>query len=167
VFCKVLHWETSAIFSQCCALLCHVIYFENAELLFLPFFFSRIFLVIPECSQYKVLSGIDRHQDYYNIYGKKCDNDLTEDWYRFYGKAGTVMALNCVLTHRCHTDLPGWMKGSLPTVDEGVVLRKVCFHGYGRCCFREIDINVRNCGLFYVYRLKKLTVCHSRYCGSS
>jgi len=154
-------------FSQCCAPLCRVIYSENADLLF-PFFFlfSGFFLVIPECSQYKILSGFDRHRDYYNIDGKKCDSDLAEDWYRFYGGAGTVMARDCVHTHMCHTDLPGWMNGRLPTVDEGVVLRKVCFHGFGRCCYKDVYINVRNCGHFYVYRLKKLIVCHSRYCGS-
>ncbi|XP_020617440.1 fibropellin-1-like [Orbicella faveolata] len=123
--------------------------------------------VIPECSQYKFLSDYDRHRNYYNIYGRKCDNDLTEDWYRFYGQAGTVMASSCVPTHKCHTDLTGWMKGSLPTVDEGVVLRKVCFHGFGICCHRDVEINVRNCGPFYVYRLKKLTFCNSRYCGSN
>lgn len=142
-------------------------YLLNVNLLSFFFFFSGLFLVIPECSQYKFLSDYDRHRDYYNIYGRKCDNDLTEDWYRFYGQAGTVMASSCVPTHKCHTDLTGWMKGSLPTVDEGVVLRKVCFHGFGICCHRDVEINVRNCGPFYVYRLKKLPFCNSRYCGSN
>ena len=140
-------------------------YFGNFDLLSL-FFFAGLFLVIPECSQYKFLNGSDRHRDYY-IVDKKCDKDLTEDWYRFYGQAGSVMASNCVPTHRCNTDLPGWMEGSLPTVDEGIVLRKVCFHGYRKCCYKDVQINVRNCGPFYIYRLKKLTFCSSRYCGSN
>jgi len=122
---------------------------------------------IPECSQYKLLRGYDRHRGYYSLNGKKCDRNLTEGWYRFYGKAGNVMASSCVYTHRCNTDLTGWMQGSLPTVDEGAVLRKVCFNGFGMCCYRHIEINVRNCGPFYVYRLTKLTFCSSRYCGSN
>lgn len=122
--------------------------------------------VIPECTQYKFLIGSDRHRNY-SIPGKKCDKYLTEDWYRFDGLAGSVMASSCVPTHRCNTNLPGWMVGSLPTVDEGVVLRRVCFHGYDKCCFRDVQINVRNCGLFYIYRLKKPPLCNSRYCGSN
>lgn len=140
-------------------------YLANVDLLF----FFTLFLVIPECFQYKSLNGFDRRRDYdkYSRSGKKCDKDLTEDWYRFYGGAGTVMASSCVPTHRCNTDLTGWMEGSPPTVDEGVVRRKVCFHGYGSCCYKNVEINVRNCGPFYVYRLKKPTVCNSRYCGGN
>lgn len=151
-------------YCQCCASLCLLIL---QMLIF--FFFFTLFLVIPECFQYKSLNGFDRRKDYdkYSRSGKKCDKDLTEDWYRFYGGAGTVMASSCVPTHRCNTDLTGWMEGSPPTVDEGVVRRKVCFHGYGSCCYKNVEINVRNCGPFYVYRLKKPTVCSSRYCGSN
>ena len=144
----------------------YVYLFWNFDLLSL-FFFAGIFLVIPECSQYKFLTGSDRHRNYYNVVGKKCDNDLTDDWYRFYGLAGSVMASSCIPTYRCNTDLPGWMEGSLPTIDEGKVLRKVCFHGFGSCCYKDVQINVRNCGPFYIYRLKKLTFCSSRYCGSN
>lgn len=140
---------------------------ERQSFSFFLLFFSRLLLVIPECSQYKLLRGYDRHRNYYSLNGKECDSDLTEGWYRFYGNAGNVMASSCVSTHRCNTDLTGWMQGSLPTVDEGAVLRKVCFNGFGRCCFKHIEINVRNCGPFYVYRLTKLTFCTSRYCGSN
>ena len=149
---------------QCCESLCLLI-METS--IFLAWsFFTGLFLVIPECTQYKFLNDSDRHRNY-SIYGKKCDNDLTEAWYRFHGPAGSVMASSCVPTHSCNTNLPVWMEGSLPTVDEGVVLRRVCFHGYGKCCFRDVQINVRNCGPFYIYRLKKLTFCNSRYCGSN
>ena len=77
------------------------------------------------------------------------------------------MASSCVPSHRCNTDLAGWMEGNHPTVEEGVVSRKVCFHGYDRCCYKDVEINVRNCGPFNVYRLKKLTFCTARYCGSN
>ncbi|XP_078383960.1 uncharacterized protein LOC144666402 isoform X2 [Oculina patagonica] len=130
------------------------------------FFGVRCQTVIPECFQYKFLNGSDRHQDHDNYNGAKCDKDLTEDWYRFYGGAGSRMASSCVPTHRCDTDLTGWMEGSHPTVEEGVAARKVCFNGYNNCCYKTVEINVRNCGSFYIYRLKKLSVCNARYCGS-
>ena len=106
----------------------------------------------------------DRRNDFGG--GKKCDRNLTEDWYRFSAGAGTSIATKCISKgQRYGTDLPGWMDGARPTVDEGVVSRKVCFSGYQNCCYRHIMINVRNCSSFFVYRLKPVQVCHSRYCG--
>ena len=119
---------------------------------------------LSECNQYKFLNDSDRRNDFGR--GKKCDNYLAEDWYRFSAGAGTSIATKCISKgQRYGTDLPGWMDGARPTVDEGVVSRKVCFSGYQNCCYRHIMINVRNCSSFFVYRLKPVQVCHSRYCG--
>ncbi|CAH3143575.1 unnamed protein product, partial [Pocillopora meandrina] len=82
-----------------------------------------------ECNQQKILNDSDRHSDF-GRGDRKCDNHLTEDWYRFSAGAGTSIPTHCLPHHRCGTDLPGWMDGAHPTVDEGVVSRKVCFHGY-------------------------------------
>ena len=99
---------------------------------------------------------------------QKCDRNLKEDWYRFSAGAGTSIATQCIQgAQRCGTDVPGWMDGAHPTVDEGVVSRKVCFSGYHKCCYRNVTINVRNCSSFFVYRLKPLSYCNSRYCGKS
>ena len=78
------------------------------------------------------------------------------------------MAESCVDRYRCGTYYPGWLNGSHPTVNEGAVQRRVCFsyYVYGDCCFLSTYIRVRNCGGFYVYQLKPLTLCHSRYCGN-
>ena len=68
----------------------------------------------------------------------------------------------------------GSLQGSHPSVEEGVVSRKVCFgyyqsrYRYGQkqinnCCKQSIYIKVRNCGSFYVYKLKP-TPYNSRYC---
>ena len=125
------------------------------------------FLAASECNQYKILNDSDRRNDF-GRGDQKCDNYLAEDWYRFSAGAGTSMATQCIPdAQRCGTDLPGWMDGAHPTVDEGVVSRKVCFRGFGKCCYNHIMINVRNCGSFFVYRLKPVQVCHSRYCGKS
>ena len=123
------------------------------------------FLAASECNQYKILNDSDRRNDF--GHGRKCDRNLT-DWYRFSAGAGTSIATKCISEgQRCGTDLTGWMNGAHPTVDEGVVSRKVCFSGYQNCCYRHIMINVRNCSSFFVYRLKPVQVCHSRYCGKS
>ena len=115
------------------------------------------FLVPSECNQHTILNDSDRHSDF-GRGDRKCDNHLTEDWYRFSAGAGTSIPTHCLPHHRCGTDLPGWMDGAHPTVDEGVVSRKVCFSGFGKCCYNHIMINVRNCGSFFVYRLKPWSV---------
>ena len=120
---------------------------------------------VSECNRYKILNDSDRLSNLGR--SKKCDKNLTEDWYRFSAWAGTNMPTHCLPYHRCSTDLPGWMDGAHPTVDEGVVSRKVCFSGFGNCCYRNIIINVRNCSSFFVYRLKPVSHCNSRYCGKS
>ena len=87
------------------------------------------FLAASECNQYKFLNDSDRRNDFGR--GKKCDRNLTEDWYRFSAGAGTSIATQCIQgAQRCGTDVPGWMDGAHPTVDEGVVSRKVCFSGF-------------------------------------
>ena len=91
---------------------------------------------------------------------------LSTDWYRFSGAAGNQMAESCVDRYRCGTSLPGWLNGSHPTVNERAVQRRVCFRFRGNCCFFSIYIRVRNCGGFYVYQLKPLTLCSLRYCGN-
>ena len=93
---------------------------------------------------------------------------LSTDWYRFSGAAGNQMVESCVDMYRCGTIYPGWLDGSHPTVNEGAVQRRVCFSYYvygGDCCSLSTYIRVRNCGGFFVYQLKPLTVCNSRYCG--
>ncbi|XP_066023374.1 uromodulin-like [Pocillopora verrucosa] len=119
-----------------------------------------------ECKQYKFLNDSDRHSDF-GRGDRKCDKNLPEDWYRFSAGAGTSISTHCLTHHRCGTDMPGWMDGAHPTVDEGVVSRKVCFHGFNNCCHLNIIINVRNCSSFFVYRLKPVSICPSRYCGKS
>ena len=76
------------------------------------------------------------------------------------------MAESCVDGYRCGTYFPGWLNGSHPTLNEAAVQRRVCFGFHGHCCIYSTYIRVRNCGDFYVYQLKPLTVWYSRYCGN-
>ena len=118
-----------------------------------------------ECYNYKVLNETSRSKACDGSY-HECDSMLSIDWYRFSGAAGNQIAESCVDMFRCGTSSPGWLNGSHPTVNEGAVQRRVCFTYDSDCCFSSIYIRVRNCGGFYVYQLKPLTYCYSRYCGN-
>ena len=75
------------------------------------------------------------------------------------------MPTSCVPKNRCGTRAPGWMNGVHPTVAEGKVTRKVCY-SWNNCCQASNNIEVVNCGLFYVYKLSRRPGCNLRYCGS-
>ncbi|XP_074606878.1 uncharacterized protein LOC141859885 [Acropora palmata] len=118
----------------------------------------------PECASYITLNASDRNEHYTGR--AKCDNKLETKWYRFQGQAGRKLATICPQVHRCNTDVPGWMNGKHPNVEDGIVKRQVCFHGYQKCCYKTTTIHVRNCGAYFVYRLDKVSTCNSRYCGT-
>ena len=77
------------------------------------------------------------------------------------------MPESCVPMYLCGTETTGWLNGKHPTVQEGVVSRQVCFHHGYDCCWRPKNIRIRNCGGFYVYELKDVPFCPSRYCGGT
>ncbi|KAL9973650.1 hypothetical protein ACROYT_G020131 [Oculina patagonica] len=120
---------------------------------------------LSECSSYTFLNESNRAKTYYDSNTLLCDEELS-GWYRFGGEAGNQMADSCVSRRHCGAGMPGWLDGSHPSMADGVVRRKVCFQWLNYCCQRITAINVRNCGRFYVYKLKKPPVCNARYCGN-
>ncbi|KAK3745971.1 hypothetical protein QZH41_004134 [Actinostola sp. cb2023] len=88
-------------------------------------------------------------------------------WYIFKDKHGfNRIPTTCVPQYRCGATAPGYMQGALPSVNEGIVKRKACFHSKRNCCHNSVDIYVRNCYMFYVYNLKKLDLSwKARYCA--
>ena len=72
---------------------------------------------------------------------------------------------SCVTKYYCGTHAPGYLTGGHPTVAQGIVSRKVCFHWSSGCCQWSQYIRVRNCGAFYVYELSKPPACNLRFCG--
>ena len=122
-----------------------------------------------ECSSYTTLNTADRAaKSTGNM--NKCDrNDLSSipKWYRFSGAAGTMMPTSPVPVRYCGTHAPGWLNGKHPSKNEGAVSRKVCFHWSNNVCRWNIQITVRNCGSFYVYKLPRTPNCSLRYCGTS
>ncbi|XP_067037302.1 protein sidekick-2-like isoform X2 [Acropora muricata] len=126
--------------------------------------------VSDECSNYTFLNESNRATTYADRrLGNLSDSKLS-GWYRFSGGAGTQMAEACPKMYSCSTNSSGWLRGTHPTVAEGIVQRKVCFSQrvsqfFYDCCNHSKNISVRNCGAFYVYRLDPLD-SYSRYCGN-
>jgi hypothetical protein len=76
------------------------------------------------------------------------------------------MPTTCVSKNRCGTAATGWMNGAHPTVADGKATRKVCYSWGGNCCKWSNNIEVVNCGQYYVYKLSAPSGCNLRYCGS-
>ena len=124
------------------------------------------FLADP-CYNYRNLSEANRKSSYVTPHGSDlCDNSLPEGWYRFVGAAGTKMPTTRVPAFRCGTDWSGWLAGSHPTMEDGEVLRMVCFSDRPTGCKSTIKISVQNCGSFYIYKFAPSSFCNSRYCGT-
>ena len=127
------------------------------------------FLVLPQhvqCSSYTWLNESSRNQNSKSAYN--CDQDLL-GWYRFGGGAGTKIPTSCVSPYACGSHATGWMSGAHPTVADGKVTRKVCYSWSTNCCTWSNNIEVVNCGEYYVYQLMSTSPahpCHLVYCGS-
>jgi len=93
-----------------------------------------------------------------------CDRLLPEGWYRFSSPAGSLLPTECPGGNYCGTNIPVWMKGSVPTVSEGVVSSTACINQDRECCVGELDIGVRNCSSWVAYRLVPTPACNMGYC---
>jgi len=124
-------------------------------------------VVLSECQNYVTLNSANRKITY-TVDNGYCDNSISPGWYRFDGAAGKRMPSSCTPMYRCGTSAPGWLRGGHPSVADGQVTRTVCFHYWGNCCQGSSNIQVRNCGRYYVYYLggNNLPLCALRYCGS-
>ena len=117
------------------------------------------------CYHYENLSEADRKINYNTPHGSElCDGKLLEGWYRFVGAAGTKMPTMRVPANRCRTNRSGWLKGAHPTVEDGEVQRTVYFSDRSTGCQHSINIFVKNCGSYFIYKLHPPS-CFSRYCG--
>ncbi|XP_027041698.1 uncharacterized protein LOC113669819 [Pocillopora damicornis] len=72
---------------------------------------------------------------------------------------------SCTEPWACGTQASGWLRGSHPSMEEGVVQRTVCFSWSSTCCFAEVKVQVRNCYGYLVYKLQPTSfVVKARYC---
>jgi cysteine-rich repeat protein len=121
----------------------------------------------PECLGYGELKEMDRPIGFNDGPGKVTKCDKTGGlWYRFLDPAGVVMPLVAPSIYSCGTDAPGWMKGTYPIESDGIVARTVCFAWLGDPCTWSVDISVRNCGKYFVFKLPDAPDCALRYCGA-
>jgi hypothetical protein len=124
----------------------------------------------PGCIKYQWLTDADRRYDFSSSTNQKCDNRL-QGWYRFGGGAGTRMyAGSCRSSYACNANYPGYMSGSHPSVNEGIVARTVYFYhpSYGTCGYLSRSIKVINCAdLYYVYQINGVPNCNGRYCSTN
>lgn len=123
-----------------------------------------------ECIDYKALNQSDRAMGNADQSNVKCDrrepDNIVSGWYRMTGDSGDQIPESCVPERRCGTSSPGWLNGTHPAVEEGVVIQRVCYHWSGRCCNWENTIKIRNCGDYFVYHLINPPDCSLRYCGN-
>ena len=117
-----------------------------------------------ECSKHTILANTDRSASFYDRSVTNCDSKLA-GWYRFRGAAGQQLSEQCLPKWHCGSHSTGWLNGTHPTVGDGVVERRVCFNWKDSCCKFKTNIRVRNCGAFYVYKLKPVPACNLRYCS--
>ena len=128
----------------------------------------------------RALNYTTRHEDCDSKIGtfKKSHDYTGSRWFRFEGAAGDNMATRCPRkTGRCKAYATGWLNGGLPNIAEGQVTRQVCFYGTKtrylgtrpNCCEWAINVQVRNCGSYYVYNLTTTPggACNLRYCGNN
>ena len=76
-----------------------------------------------------------------------------------------MMPEKTVPEFHCGTHDPIWLNGRHPTVAEGNVVRQVCVNSFGFVCVDTFDINVTDCGDFYVYYLRPTYYCAIAYCA--
>ena len=101
-----------------------------------------------------------------------CDGSTVEGdwkggdaWYRFAGPAGSQLADSIVPTSHCGTQATGWLNGAHPVTLGENVIRQVCFHWDGNSCWMNTDVEIKQCGGFYIYKFKAVPFCHLKYCG--
>ena len=127
--------------------------------------YLRIFIFpVDVCRHYQTLTDAKRKYDYVTV-NPECD-ETHSGWYRFQGAAGTKLVTKCPPKNRCDADFPAWLSEDHPTVAEGAVKREVCIHRFEKCCDVSFNIDVKNCGSYYVYKLLNPVVCDTRYCST-
>ena len=124
-----------------------------------------------ELDDYKDLNQGDRSVHYKDATDKCDGEDLKDEWHYWYivsGNAGNALASNNPPPEgNCGTMARLYLTDSHPSFSDGEVTRTICASKGGNPCARNTNIQVINCGSFYLYKLVKLRGCGSepwRYC---
>ncbi|MFT4626331.1 MAG: hypothetical protein ACI8PZ_005008 [Myxococcota bacterium] len=117
----------------------------------------------PECSAYVELTDAYRNITWPYDYAR-CDSGIT-GWHRFTGAAGTQMPEVPPDSYSCGTHASGWLNGAHPAGVGDTAVVPSCNHWAGDICWQTLDIEVTNCGDFYVYNLSAPPCCSCVFCG--
>ena len=133
------------------------------------------------CDDYHVLDDETRNFNY-GYRNQYCDDAKPANsrckspdwkgtsWYRFDGPGGTKIAeKKNVDNFHCNTYAPGVLvDGTHPTTVGETVNGKVCFnYDYNRC-HKIVDIQIKNCGAYFLYYLENMSygvTIEYRYCS--
>ena len=97
-----------------------------------------------------------------------CDRGLRWGWYRFTSFAGAKMPEKKVPENHCGTQAPIWLDGSHPTKKGENVARRACVNVLDIAadgCYDSFNINIINCGDYFVYYLRPPWYCAVAYCA--
>ncbi|XP_060552302.1 uncharacterized protein LOC132713670 [Ruditapes philippinarum] len=93
-----------------------------------------------------------------------CDMYFKSNWYI----VKNATALNhCPKLGYCGVTYPAWVKGTFPTLEDGIVNRTACIKFGNICCNESKTIQMKNCTTFLVYYFVPLTSCPMAYCFES
>ncbi|XP_072894999.1 uncharacterized protein [Hemitrygon akajei] len=95
------------------------------------------------------------------------DGNLDVGWYRFNSSGGWKIPETVVPQGRCSGEYSGWLNGSHPKVGEEEVTRTVCFTVGENTCYWSLEIRVKNCSGYFVYRLWPTPSSNAVYCTDS
>ncbi|XP_006815078.1 oncoprotein-induced transcript 3 protein-like [Saccoglossus kowalevskii] len=97
------------------------------------------------------------------------DHDLYQDWYRFVSAAGGEMTTwSDVPRYIPGTEIPLYLNGTHPSVEDGVVSRTVCGNYVDSLmCHKQYVIQIKNCSSYYVYFLTRPTGLAEAYCAGT
>ncbi|XP_062580059.1 oncoprotein-induced transcript 3 protein-like [Saccostrea cucullata] len=138
------------------------------EVFFLFHFFLFFTIVIKSnqedpCSDkvYKEIPDLARRKpSYFMDSAPLCDYDLTYGWYR--GEYSQMPTSPPSLAN-CGTLYPFWLNGKHPPVN-GMSTLDACKVGFASDCVDKIEIEVKNCNTYMVYKLHPVDSCNSAYC---
>ena len=122
--------------------------------------------IAPQCYEHQVINDSSRSVNF-GATPKTCDQSTfssTPRWVRFIGAGGTQIPTTPPPVSRCGTDAPGWYSGSMPTDTYSSTNGSVCYSWSVKTCNWQNNIQVTNCGSFFVYQLTKPPQCSLRYC---
>jgi hypothetical protein len=119
----------------------------------------------PACSTYTLDTDMTRETTYYDGV-TQCDNAIGTVWTLCTDgiNHNRMLPTHMPTRYACDSHAPGYLVGEHPAVEDGEVTRKVCFHWSDNSCYFDTDIQVVNCGAYYVYELVNAPSCNLRYC---